>query len=252
MDHAELLLASASLRALFFDDKPILISFLEDHGIDIKIEALETNVSFLLMSQLEANGTHISDFLIEILLSPEMRASFPLDEEKRQFYWHQEPGAYAAPMRNPERWVPTKLEDPDFDFGVTHVTGGGPSQYFSVTRRKVSAIDWGRVGIGSLKTISIDRRNLACYVANKVGGVHYDSRRLPSGAGDKEQFKILATAYDWDNQAVMHGGFVAVGLACVELLASRDVLNLLNQLEHFYTARQNRLLEERSDENLGA
>src|SRR5215207_7456404 len=51
----------------------------------------------------------------------------------------------------------------------------------------------------TLKEIAITRRNLVTYVANELGGVHYDPNRLPANTEDATQFKVLRTQYDWEN-----------------------------------------------------
>jgi hypothetical protein len=52
MDQGDLLLAAASLRTLLFDDsgEPILLTFARQHQIDIRVEALETNLGLFLLS----------------------------------------------------------------------------------------------------------------------------------------------------------------------------------------------------------
>jgi hypothetical protein len=106
----------------------------------------------------------------------------------------------------------------------------------------VTISEWGDVRIGYLKKVPITRRNLITYVANKLGGVHYDGRRLPADLDDAEQYRVLATAYDWDNQAIMHAGFVMVGLACVEILRSPPIRPLLDALVKHHNRRQGQLM----------
>jgi hypothetical protein len=73
---------------------------------------------------------------------------------------------------------------------------------------------------------------------------------LPPDLNAAEQFRVLATAYDWDNQAVMHAGLVIVGLACLEILRGSGILPLLAALEEHHERRQDRLI--RGDRNLPA
>ncbi len=115
-------------------------------------------------------------------------------------------------------------------------------QLVDVTRRRVNIEEWGKVRIGFLKDIPISRRNLLCYVANELGGAHYNSKRLPSDPQDKEPFRLLASAYDWENEAIMHTGLIAVGLSYVEILSAPDVLPLLKALHEFHDKRQQRLM----------
>jgi hypothetical protein len=78
MDQGDLLLASASFRALFFDENPVLLDFLEHHQIDSQIEFLETNVLLFLLSAYVPDDVHVSDFFAEILLDENMAEAFPL------------------------------------------------------------------------------------------------------------------------------------------------------------------------------
>src|SRR5438309_10588316 len=67
MDHADLLLCSASLRALLFDDKAVLIEFMKHHGLSIGIETTETNLGLAFLSKLVPGEGHVSDLLIQVL-----------------------------------------------------------------------------------------------------------------------------------------------------------------------------------------
>lgn len=73
MDHANLLICSASLRTLLFDDNPILLDFVKEHSIDIEVEVLETNLGLFLLSMFVPDDGHISDFLAHILLDEKTR-----------------------------------------------------------------------------------------------------------------------------------------------------------------------------------
>jgi hypothetical protein len=110
----------------------------------------------------------------------------------------------------------------------------------------VSLREWGKIPIEYLKNIRIDRRNLLTYVANKLGGVHYESKRLPSDRDDARQFKVLATAYDWENRAIMHAGLVGTAIACLELINTEVIRDLVAGLEIFHAKRQENLMQEPS------
>ena len=116
-------------------------------------------------------------------------------------------------------------------------------QLCTITRKVVPLQEWGNVRLGFLRDIPIRRRNIICYVANKLGGVHFDSLRFPHNESDKAEFKVLAQAYDWDKQAVTHAGLVAVALACVEIVRTPVIRDLLVALERFHAERQKRLRE---------
>src|SRR3954452_24477759 len=90
MDHADLLQCSASLRALVFDNKPILIGFMKDHGLSIEIEATETNLGLAFLSKLVPSEGHVSDMLIQVLLNPQIRDGFPLDQKKQPFFLYED------------------------------------------------------------------------------------------------------------------------------------------------------------------
>jgi len=111
-----------------------------------------------------------------------------------------------------------------------------------MTRRIVPLSKWGGTRIGYLKDLAITRRNIIEYVANRLGGVHYDSNRAPRDPSDVAQFRVLATAYDWNDRALMHAGFVAVGLACLEILNAPGIHNLYRQCEQLLANRQDTLV----------
>jgi hypothetical protein len=116
-----------------------------------------------------------------------------------------------------------------------------PHQLVDITRRRVALAHWGKVRIGFLKEIAITRRNLLTYVANELGGIHYDPKRLPANTDDATQFKVLRTQYDWENDAVIHAGLVGVAICCMELLTNPHIVGLLNAMEKFHADRQERL-----------
>lgn len=243
MDPTELLLAAASLRALFFDDtpRPMLLGFLEDHGLSFDIEAIETNLGLILLSQLLPEDGHISDELAGCILDPEHHERMPLEKKVQVMAFHTDARGLESMMKRPDLWAPSREEDVAINSGLTPYMGEGPGQLIDLRRTRVPLKDWGRVRLGFLKTIPIDRKNIISYVANKLGGVHYDSKRRPADTNDATQFKALATGYDWDDQALMHAGFVAVGLACIEVLYTREIVALRNDFARFHAMRQSRL-----------
>ncbi len=245
MEPTELLLAAASLRALFFDDtpRPMLLSFLEDNGIELEIEAIETNLGLILLSQLLPEEGHISDELAGCVLDPEHHERMPLEKRIQALLFFEDRRGLESMMKRPDLWAPTREQDAAINSGLTPLMGEGPGQLIDLKRTRVPLGAWGRVRIGYLKTIPIDRRNIVSYVANKLGGVHYESGRRPKDTSDVTQFKALATAYDWDDQALMHAGFVAVGLACIEVLHTPAIVALRNDLARFHATRQARLVD---------
>lgn len=245
MDQAELLLAAASLRALFFDDtpKPILLSFLEDHGVDLEIEALETNLGLILLSKLLPEDGHVSDLLMSCLLDPEHRARMPIDKRTQGMIVFQDRKGLESMLRRADLWAPTRDQDETINSGLSPFTNGGPGQLLDLCRRRVPIGEWGRVTVGYLKHLRIDRKNIVSYVANKLGGVHYDSTRRPAKLEDADQFRALATGYDWDDQSLMHAGFVAVGLACIEVVNTPQLMMLRQDCAGLYAGRQDRLIK---------
>lgn len=245
MDQAELLLAAGSLRALFFDDtpRPILLSFLADHGINIEIEALETNVGLILLSKLLPEDGHVSDLIVSCLLDPEQHARMPIDKRTQGMIFFQDRKGLESMLKRPDLWAPTRDQDEAINSGLSPFTNGGPGQLLDLCRRRVPLNEWGRVTIGYLKHLRIDRRNIVNYVANKLGGVHYDSTRRPTKLEDADQFRALATGYDWDDQSLMHAGFVAVGLACIEVVNTPALMMLRQDCARLYAGRQDRLIK---------
>jgi hypothetical protein len=242
MDHADLLMCAASFRALLFDDtgKPILLSFAERHGIDIRVETLETTLGLFLLSFYAPHDLHVSDFLADILLNPETRSRYPLDEVQETLVAFVDGSGFEGPLSRSDLWTVPIDED---DGSSLSIANKAPVQWAHITRRRVPISEWGNVRIGYLKKRPIPRRSLITYVANKLGGVHYDSARLPPDLSDAEDHRVLATAYDWDNQAIMHAGLVMVGLACLEILRAPGVLPLLAALEKHHQQRQERLMQ---------
>jgi hypothetical protein len=247
MDQAELLMCAASLRALFFDDSPspILIDFLQTHNVPFEVEAFETDLAMLLFAQVGPRESgHITDFFMELFFGTAFAGQFLLDVPHKSF------GSFGGGLENygslpqrPEVWLPTPESIPDTMYPVGF-SADGPHQFYTVTRRIVSVEDWGNLTIGYLKGIPIRRKNIITYVANKLGGVHYDASRLLSKKDVKAEFKILSEAYDWESEAVMHAGLVVVALACIEVCNNGTLATLLFACEDFETERVNRLTQK--------
>lgn len=176
-----------------------------------------------------------------------MREYFKLDEAKQIVVAVDgEQKAYTSLKRCPEVWRPTDEETKRLNTYVGFSNLGGPLQPVTVTRKRVPISEWGNTRLGYLKGIPIRRRNIICYVANKLGGVHYDSSRLPAGEEDRSEFKILAQAYDWEKQSIMHAGLTAVAIACIEIASHPQIAEVLSALRTFDNERQARLLRGES------
>lgn len=240
MDQADLLLCSASLRALFLDNKPILPKFDEQHSLNFKIECFETNINMLLLSHLVPDEIHVSDFFLDALINPEKRADFPLNQSKECLYTFQDGSGFESVRDRTGKWVPSWVPDYTTD-DVGIASNGAPLQMLKLTRRECNLWEWGSITLGYLKNIPIRRKTIINYVANQLGGVHYDAQRFPKDPDDHNEFKALTEAFDWDNQAIMHAGLVAVALATVEVVTMPSFLNFLNALDEFHNIRQKRL-----------
>lgn len=243
MDQAELILAAASMRALLFDEKPQLISFLNQHRLSFSAEAMETNLGLILLSQLLPEPTHVSDEIVLNYIDDERRSRNRLDEPTRVLIFHEGREGFASMLDGQALWVPTKQQDAKLNTGLTASSNVGPMQFLELCRRSVDLRDWGGLRIGYLKHIRIDRRNLITYVANKLGGVHYDPDRRARNLEDADQFKALAVGYDWDDQSLMHAGLVATGIACIELALIPELRQLYEELRKALANRQNRLTD---------
>ena len=245
-DHPQVIIAAASLRALFFDDSPspMLLTFLKEHAAQLQVETLETDSSMLLLSEVESEHPgHISDLLMQILLDEHTKSEFKLDEP-HPFVGCLPEGSemFSDIAKNDRIWAPGPGHKDLENTSLGYQPDTGIFQFTHITRRIVDLDKWGDVRIGRLREKPIRRRSIACYVANKLGGVHYDSTRLPPLNADADEFRLLATAYDWDNQAVTHAGIVAIFLMCVELVRMPWFLQTLKGLEQFHYARQRRLV----------
>lgn len=244
-DHPELVLASASLRALLFDDtpSPMLLDFLEIQKLNVKVETVEVDSVMLFLSNLaDDSDVHLSDFLVEVLHSEELKKTFELGIPSPIVQL----GGIAKVLhedllKKHQRWMPSADHAFEKNISLGYQRDQGFSQYAEITRRIVDIREWGAVRVGHLKDAPIRRRSVISYVANKLGGVHYDSKRLPSDSTEAHEFRVLATAYDWNAQSVMHAGLVVVAIACIELIRVPEIQQLFQELGQFHQQRQARL-----------
>lgn len=247
MEHARLILASASLRALFFDENPILISFLKENDMEFEIESIESTLNLFLLSVFVDGDTHVSDYFAGLIIDTNLKNNHPINEKQQAFTFYDGENHFEKIEESPNIWRISPEEDNDeINSGMSISNNGTPSQMFFVTRKSTSIFDWGNVTIGYLKNIAITRKNIITFVANKLGGVHYDSSRLPATKEEKNKFKILSTAYDWNNKSIMNAGLVAIGQSCIEIASSSFAFGLMRESEKFYKFRLDRLLKERS------
>jgi hypothetical protein len=246
LDHMEVLLAAASLRALLFDDTPSaqLIDFTRTHNLQIEVETVSTTSAMLLYSEVTpGKELHLSDLIASVLLDPEVRKDFKEEEPHEFISVIQEDCDVVRQLGEEQRrWAPIS---PDYmtktESSVGHQPGTGIFQYAHITRKYVPLEHWGNEVVGMLAEIPIRRRNIICYVANKLGGVHYDSNRLPAKDADAREFKVLAEALDWKAEAVVHAGLILVFLSCVELIRTERIKDLYFSLLDFHERRQLRL-----------
>lgn len=245
LDHMEVLLASASLRALFFDDSPSaqFFEFANQHDIQINIETVSTTSAMILFSQVTAgNELHLSDLIANILLNPAVGADFSEGISHAFFAILQESHEVVKQIgAEQQSWAPAS---PEFttktNSTICYQPGLGISQYANITRRIVNLKEWGDQVVGMLADIPIRRRSIVCFVANKLGGVHYDSR-FSAKAPYAREFRALTESYDWKSEAVVHAGLVMVFLSCLELIKSEELHGLFLALEKFHSRRQARL-----------
>ena len=244
MDHPSLVLSSASFRALLFDDSPspIMLDFIERHELPVEIDTFETNLAMLLLAQVEpASDGHISDFFFQLLVDLAVQKGFELEKPNEILVAAEACRAFDSLHKRPEVWKLSQAEDTQINSGLGYSNLMAPLQLCTITRKVVPLKEWGNVRLGFLRDKPIHRRNIIRYVADKLGGVHFDFKRLPRNEADKAEFKVLAQAYDWDKQAIMHAGLVAVALACVEMVRMPVIRHLLVALERFHAKRQKRL-----------
>ena len=245
MDQADLLLAAGSFRALLFDHEcKILLEFLNRHQIDACVDAYDSNLNLFLLSWLVPDDHHVSDFLAQLILDKEMQERFPEGVLKQFFVAFSDGKGFEILKERREFFRLTEQEqEHTFGGGIGISNLGGPTQLISLTRRRVSLADWGNLRIGYLKSIPITRKNLLCFVANRLGGVHYDSTRSPPDPDDKRQYEALTSIYDWKQQAIMHAGLVGVALACIEFVKVPEFMELAIALDRFHHLRQERLMK---------
>ncbi|HLD10013.1 MAG TPA: hypothetical protein VJB68_08215, partial [Methylophilaceae bacterium] len=249
MNQADLLLCSASLRTLLFDDSPspILLDFLTQHSIKIELETFETDLAMLFFAQVEPKAAgNACDLCLDLLFNQEMRDYCEIGKVKSLVLAAEGTASYADLKKRPEVWRPNNEERERLNTDVGFSNLGGPIQLCKITRKRVLIGDWGNVRLGYLKGIPIRRENIIRYVANKLGGVHYDSKRLPASKEDKSEFKILSQAYDWEKQTIMHAGLAAVAIACIEIATHPQIAEVLRAVKKFNYERQSRLLRGES------
>jgi hypothetical protein len=246
MSQAELVLASASLRALFFDHspKPLLAGLLNDNGVKMEVETIETNLGLILLSVIVPEPGHISEHIVAGVFDPERKAALPLDKPTPGLIVFPNRKGFEEIMKRYKVWAPTRDQDAEINSGLTPFSNTGPMQLLTMTRRIVPLSEWGKVRIGYLKNVAITRYNLITYVSNRLGGVHYDSNRKPRNADEVEQFRVLASAMDWDDQSIMHAGLVGVGIACIEILNAPGIFDLYHSCCDLLAERQKRLIEK--------
>jgi hypothetical protein len=248
MHPADLLLAAASFRVLLFDTdgEPILLKFLEKHQISIQLSALETNAGMIFMPLLSFEG-NITDGLAEIVLDPEQ---LPVGQSRQLLFAYDEAGIAEGFEQHSRLWHPSvDGNGVNFPPGIAGMVKQGSSgkalvQLVDITHRRVSPELWGDVRMGFLKDRPIRRRNLLTYVANKLGGVHLDAKRFPPDPNDEKEFRALATMYDPDFKAIMHGGLVATGMACLEFALEPDIHELLRAVRKFLAERPDKILKK--------
>lgn len=174
---------------------------------------------------------------LDVLMKEDCRSHFELDVEKEYLLAHTDAKIFQSIMRNPELWVPESNNFPSI--GVSNYNA--PSQLAGIIRRNVPLSLWGGVQIGNLKDIPIRRESILCYVANRLGGVHYDSGRFPGDKAQLNEFRAIARVMDWEEQAFMHAGLVAVGICCAEFVRIPEIQELHRLLNDFHFKRQERL-----------
>lgn len=242
MDPVELLRCSASMRTLFFDTNPLLIKFIKKHNYEIKIEALETDLNLLFLSMPLKEAVHFSDFFVDSLFNVMIRKKFPINKIKQVLLFYQDREGLDGIMENIPLWMPnsSKQKERNSSVGINS-RNMTPSQLTNVTRRQTDLSEWGKIRVGYLKDKPIDRKSFIEYVANWLGGIHYNGKRIPKNKDDKDKFEVLTTAYDIDNQSYMHAGYVMIAIACTEILKAPNLLNLYVHLEDFQQKRIERL-----------
>jgi hypothetical protein len=247
MDQADLLLCSASLRSLMFDynvSVPPLIELLEKFSPNCLIPCIETHVNMFFLSDFFGERPHVSDFLIKIICDTFGTKNEGVDKINQQdtfLLTYMSGKGFKSLMEQKNKWLPTIYEYPDGGVGISGTSDGiVPSQLVTFTRKLIPLREWRNQRIGLLKTTNITRRNIVCYTANELGGVHYNSKRLPPQE-ERNAFHLLTEAYDWEDQAVNHAGLICTALIAVELMLCEDVRSLIPALEEFLLKRDETL-----------
>ena len=255
MDQADLLLCSASLRSLMFDNNvsvPPLIEILEKFSPNCLVPCIETDINMFFVSDFFGERPHVSDFLARIICDTygaKNEGINKIDQQDTFLLAYMSGKGFKTLMEQKSKWIPNKSEYPEGGLGISGTTDGiAPSQLVTFTRKLVPLRDWRNERIGVLKTTNITRRNIVCYTANELGGVHYNSKRLPLKE-ERHAFHLLTEAYDWEDQAVTHAGLICTALIAVELILCEEVRSLIPALVKFLHARDERL-RARFEENI--
>lgn len=245
MDQGKLLLASGSLRCLLFEThphQPILLKFLKDNELDFTVNYLETNINLFFFSYFMPDEFHLSDALIKITVSQDGMNEFPIDTEKEILMSFKDPTPFLTLLERHDLWIPQ--DNREIDSEAPSVFFPTPGQFINITRRQRSLEQWTTSRIGYLKDRPIPRRRIIAYVANELGGVHYDSRHGLPTTEDDQLIRRLMTIFDWEYQSIMHTGFVVTALICLELFSIPEVRFLFKELESMIEQRQQRLLHK--------
>lgn len=237
MDDGMLLQSAASLRILLFDKSPILIDFIKRHQIDVTVEAIESDINLLLMAMQEYDAMHITDFFAAAVCDEKLKSQIPLDEVQQSVYLDADKKVDTRFFENRDKWLPTLDVQDSIGSNVSISQNAKPCQFLNYTRRETPIVDWGNMRIGYLKNKPMTRKDIVIYAANWLGGVHYNSLRK----SDSDEFRLLASAMDWEDQSYMHSALVIVGLATIELVKSPEIKKLYQSLVAFYVKRKERL-----------
>ncbi len=242
IDSGQLLLAAASLRALILDSaaKPLLISFIEKNNIELIINSFEGDFAMLFYSQNkpEKHG-HLAHFLLSFIVLEEFQKNFAVDT-KEEICLFTEDLAPDSLKHRFDVWLP---RDQNSDHsGVTLANGTQFSQIFHITRKHVSIDNWKNLKMGFLKDTPIKRERIIDYVANKLGGVHFDKSHHTKDKKRQNEFRLISQAFNWENQAIMHGAIVAIAICVIELATCPKIIEIYDQLLNIDNKRRNRLM----------